>query len=331
MELKTISEVSKTFSISTRTLRYYEQIGLIASTKKEGYAYRVYDENSILSLQQIIILRKLRIPLKQIKDILSNGDAIFAIEVFRENIQELKDEITSLSTIKEILNILINKLQKKTSLKLKFDLLSDDSMLKIIDSLSLQKSNFKEEKSMEDLNKASKNLSTLKNVKIIHLPPCTVAASHYIGENPEENAGKQLEKFLKDSNLYKIKPDARVFGFNHPNPSPEKSVYGYELWVTIPEDMDVLPPLQKKQFNGGLYAAHTIVFPNFHEWEWLYNWVTIDNPKYESNALDDGGEFMGGSLEEHINYVYHSNLNWPESHEHQLDLLLPVKLKVDMK
>lgn len=327
MELKTISEVSKTFSISTRTLRYYEQIGLIASTKKDGYAYRVYDENSILSLQQIIILRKLRIPLKQIKDVLSNGEAIFAIEVFRENVRELTDEITSLSTIKEILNILIDKLQKKTNLKLKFNLLSDDSILKIIDSLSLQKSNLKEEKSMEDLNKATESLSTLKNVRIIHLPPCTVAASHYIGENPEENAGKQLEKFLKDSNLYQIKPDARVFGFNHPNPSPEKSIYGYELWVTIPEDMDVPPPLEKKQFNGGLYAAHTIVFPNFHEWEWLHNWVTIDNPKYESNALDDDGEFMGGSLEEHINYVYHANLNWPESDEHQLDLLFPVKLK----
>lgn len=331
MELKTISEVSKTFSISTRTLRYYEQIGIIESTKKDGYAYRVYDENSILSLQQIIILRKLRIPLKQIKDILSSKDAIFAIEVFRENVQGLTDEISSLSTIKEILNMLINNLQKKTSHKLKLDLFNDDSILKIIDSLSLKKSNLKEEKSMEELNKASKNLSTLKNVRIIHLPPFTVAASHYIGENPEENAGKQLEKFLKDSNLYKIKPDARVFGFNHPNPIQEKSVYGYELWVTIPDDMDVPSPLIKRQFKGGLYAAHTIVFPNFHEWEWLYNWVAIDNQKYESNALDDGGEFMGGSLEEHINYVYNANLNWPESDEHQLDLLFPVKLKSCIK
>lgn len=327
MELKTISEVSRNFSISTRTLRYYEQIGLIESTKKDGYAYRVFDESSIISLQQIIILRKLRIPLKQIKDILSNRDAIFAIEVFKEKVQELTDEITSLSTIREILNILIDKLQKKENLKLKLDLLSDDSILKIINSLSLKKSSLKEEKSMEDLDKATERLSTLKNVRIIHLPPCTIAASHYIGENPEENAGKQLEKFLKDSNLYQIKPDARVFGFNHPNPSPEKSIYGYELWVTIPDDMEVPPPLEKKQFNGGLYAAHAIVFPNFHEWEWLYNWATIDNPKYESNAFDDNGEFMGGSLEEHINYVYHANLDWPESDEHQLDLLFPVKLK----
>jgi len=63
---------------------------------------------------------------------------------------------------------------------------------------------------MEDLNKAAESLSTLKNVRIIHLPPFTFAARHYIGENPEENAEKQLEKFIKTSNLPQIKPDARV-------------------------------------------------------------------------------------------------------------------------
>lgn len=327
MELKTISEVSKTFSISTRTLRYYEQIGLIKSSKKEGYAYRVYDENSILSLQQIIILRKLRIPLKQIKDMLGKQEIVEAIEIFKKNVSELNDEINALATIREILYIFIKKLEEKGNGKLKFNLLNEESILKIIDSLSLQKSNLREEKSMEDLNKASEDLSILKNVRIIQLPPCTVAASHYIGENPEDNAGKQLEKFLKDSNLYQIKPDARVFGFNHPNPSTEKAEYGYELWVTIPEDMEVPAPLEKKHFPGGMYAAHTIVFPNFHEWQWLFNWVTKDNTKYESNSIDDGGEYMSGLLEEHMNYVYNLNLNWPESDEHQLDLLYPIKLK----
>ncbi len=43
MELQTISQVSKDFSISTRTLRYYEQIGLITAVRKEDFAYRVYD------------------------------------------------------------------------------------------------------------------------------------------------------------------------------------------------------------------------------------------------------------------------------------------------
>lgn len=72
MNLTTISEISKNFDISTRTLRYYEKIGLLQSSKKEGYAYRTYDEEAITRLQQIIILRKLRIPLKQIIEILDS-------------------------------------------------------------------------------------------------------------------------------------------------------------------------------------------------------------------------------------------------------------------
>lgn len=61
MELQTLSQISKFFHLSTRTLRYYEQIGLIQSEKKDVYAYRVYSEDTIKRLQQIVILRKLRI------------------------------------------------------------------------------------------------------------------------------------------------------------------------------------------------------------------------------------------------------------------------------
>jgi DNA-binding transcriptional MerR regulator len=326
MELKTISQVSKDFDITTRTLRYYETLNLIKSTKKDNYAYRVYNEDSILRLQQIIILRKLRIPLKQIYKIINNESARASIEVFKESISELTKEIKSLSTIKEILTNLIKELQKTENFKLNISLLSNDSVLEIIEYASFNKIKFKEEKSMEELKAASENLETLKNVRIVYLPPFTVASSHYIGENPEENAENQLNKFISENNLYELKPDARVFGFNHPNPSKERTDYGYEFWVTVPENMEVPDYITKKKFNGGLYAAHTIVLGNFNEWKWLSNWVN-DSQKYNPNCIEDNGEYMGGLLEEHLNYIYNSKLNLPESDEHQLDLLFPVKLK----
>lgn len=327
MELVTISEVSKNFNVSTRTLRYYEQIGLLKSSKMEGYAYRVYNEEAVLRLQQIIILRKLLIPLKEIAVILKDESSISAIEVFKKNISELSDKIESLEMVRKVLNSLILELEKRQHVKVQLNLLKSASILSIVNSLPMLNFNFKEEKSMEDLNKAAKKLERLTDVRIIHLPEYTVAASHYVGENPEDNAGAQLEKFLKESNLYKVKPDARVFGFNHPNPSNDRPVYGYELWVTIPDDMEVPAPLEKKHFKGGLYAAHMITLGNFHEWQWLVDWVTVSNDKYEEDTLNDNGEVMSGLLEEHLNYVYHSSLNWPESDEHQLDLLFPVKLK----
>ena len=61
MELQTASQVSRDYGISTRMLRYYEQMGLMESNHVDDYAYRVYDDAALKRLQQIIILRKLQI------------------------------------------------------------------------------------------------------------------------------------------------------------------------------------------------------------------------------------------------------------------------------
>ncbi|MFC3745380.1 effector binding domain-containing protein [Paenibacillus sp. GCM10012306] len=327
MELVTISEVSRHYQVTTRTLRYYEQLGLISSSKLEGYAYRTYNQCALRRLQQIIILRKLNIPLKQIASILENEDVRATVEIFKERVKEVTGRIDSLTTIKEIILKLIEGLENSHQLDINQNMLNDEALLREVASLSLTYLDLKEDKSMKDLNKAAETLQTIENVRIVHVPPFTVASSHFIGENPEEHAGKQLYQFVQESQLYNVKPDARVFGFNHPNPSNERPFYGYEFWVTIPEEWDVPAPLVKKKFAGGLYAAHTITLDNFQEWELLSRWVYQDNPKVEANTLDDNGEFMNGLLEEHLNYVYHCHLNQPWNDQNQIDLLFPIKLK----
>lgn len=327
MELITISEITKAFKVSTRTLRYYEEIGLIESQRKEDYAYRVYDQKAIGRLQQIIVLRKLNISLKEIKEMLDQEDIRLALGVFKKHIRDINSKVEALNIIKRLLQNLSNQLERKQHLEEKLNLLGEESILSILDAFSLNTFNPEEEKNMEELSKATENLQKLKDVRIVHLPACTVASCHYIGENPEKHVGDQLDKFIRESNLYDIKPDARVFGFNHPNPSKDQPVYGYEFWVTIPKDMEVPDYVTKKEFKGGLYAAHMIVLGNFHEWQWLTDWVTMDNPKYESNTVDDGGQCMYGLLEEGLNFLYNSKLNWPDSDENQLDLLYPIKLR----
>jgi len=326
MNLMTISEVTKAFNVSTRTLRYYEQIGLLSSQRKEDYAYRVYDENAVRRIQYIIMLRKLRIPLKQIALILNEPEHVKIIEIFQENIKELNNEISALNTIRDVLRIFTERLKESTGRNIKLNLLEDADIIKVIEPLTLSKIKFKEEKSMGELNKANETLDKLKNVRVILLPPCTVASYHFIGENPEENAGAVMDKFVRESKLYEKKPDSKMFGFNHPNPSPNRTHYGYEIWVTIPEDMEVPAPLVKKQFNGGLYAAHTIKFPDFHEWQLLVKWVE-DNDKFSANYSELGDEIMSGCLEEHLNWVYSSHMGWPQNGiDGHIDLLLPIKL-----
>ena len=62
-----IRDVSNKYDISARTLRYYEQIGLITSHRSDDYAYRLYDEHTLQRLEQILILRKLNISIKDIQ------------------------------------------------------------------------------------------------------------------------------------------------------------------------------------------------------------------------------------------------------------------------
>lgn len=70
----TIKEIAELAGVTTRTLRYYDQIGLLrpASTGDNGYRY--YDHGSLLRLQQILFYRELEVPLKEIQRMLSRPD-----------------------------------------------------------------------------------------------------------------------------------------------------------------------------------------------------------------------------------------------------------------
>ena len=327
MEIMTISELSKNFEVSARMIRYYEKLGLLTSQRKLDYAYRVYDQLAVRRLQQIIILRKLRIPLKHIAIILDDKEQVQALNIMRENLFELEEEINALSIIREILNTFILRLDESISKRIRLDILKDNELIDVVNALSLSKNNLKEDHSMNDLNKANDNIQCKLNVRLVLLPPCTLASYHYIGENPEEKTGDMMSKFITENKLYEKKPDARMFGFNHPNPSKEREFYGYEVWVTIPEDMEVSAPYVKKHFEGGLYAAHAINFPDFHEWKYLQKWVE-DNEIYTANYSELGDEIMGGLLEEHLNSVYSCHVGWPKDGiDGKIDLLFPIKKK----
>lgn len=179
---------------------------------------------------------------------------------------------------------------------------------------------------MEELNRAGEILDRSLQVRILLLPPCTVASYHYIGENPEEAVGEVMTRFVQESGVYEKKPDARMYGFNHPNPGVlENGIHGYEDWLTIPEDMEVKAPLEKKRFSGGLYAVMTIPFPEFQLWENLTRWVN-ESPDFEPNYSELGEEIMGGCLEEHLNWVFAAHNGWKEDGlPGQIDLMLPIK------
>lgn len=72
--MKTISQVAKLTGISTRTLQYYDEIGLLTPSQRTDAGYRFYDDDSLQKLQQILFFKELGFRLKDIKEILSKAD-----------------------------------------------------------------------------------------------------------------------------------------------------------------------------------------------------------------------------------------------------------------
>ena len=72
--MMTVHEVGKRTGVTIRTLQYYDSIGLLRPTAVTEAGYRLYDEDALLTLQQILLFRELEFPLKEIKSILSDPD-----------------------------------------------------------------------------------------------------------------------------------------------------------------------------------------------------------------------------------------------------------------
>lgn len=325
MEYMTITELTKAFNVSSRMIRYYEKMGLMESSRRENYAYRVYDETAVKRLQQIIILRKLRISLKEIAVILGDNEQKEALQIMQENVCKLDDEIDALNTIKDILNVFIVRLNESVCKKIRLDFLDDTELLAMTKILKGAKTNMKEEHSIEQLNNANETIHKLqdKDVRILYIPPMTAASIHCVSEAPENDCHIQLKKFVMENRLWKTKPDFRIFGFNNDDPD----CHGYEMWVTVPENLEVSEPFLKKQISGGLYGAHMIPFGAFEEWQWLYEWAATSK-EYDIDWRAPEN-MMGGMLEEHIRN--HINNFDDEAKENngmtQLDLLIPIRRK----
>jgi len=67
-----IGYVSKKTGVSVRSLRHYDNIGLLSPSGVSDAGYRLYSEYDIFMLQQVIMLKKMQIPLQKIKSILQD-------------------------------------------------------------------------------------------------------------------------------------------------------------------------------------------------------------------------------------------------------------------
>lgn len=70
--MKTVKEVSDITGVSIRTLRYYDEIGLLKPTRLTEAGYRLYDNQALEKLQQIMFFREIEVSLSDIKEIMDS-------------------------------------------------------------------------------------------------------------------------------------------------------------------------------------------------------------------------------------------------------------------
>jgi len=94
----TSNKLSKMSGVSARTLRYYDEIGLLKPARVELSGYRIYGQNELDTLQQILFYRELGFPLDEIKSILYAPDYDRG-QAFQSHLAELNKKRERLDTL----------------------------------------------------------------------------------------------------------------------------------------------------------------------------------------------------------------------------------------
>jgi len=306
-----IGEAAKQFDISNRTLRHWEDMGILKSTRTEN-DYRYYDDNNMARINQIVLLRKLKMPIADIERIFVKGDFNAAVKALNNHLETLKQDTAIYQTLIVYMEKLIRHIEKTYSLDEIF------SYLEVQSTLSDSKHGATPQITLSKKEVSMLN-ERLDNVRIVRLPAMTVAAYCAVSATPEYDCAKVFDPFVLGNGLHK-KSGFRSFGFNNPDPSENDPTYGYETWVTIPEDFEIIKPFIKKQFDGGLFASISATLNEIGErWMQLYKWCESSG-KYDFDASIQWLEELSMDYEEFISE------QTPDG-DKQLDLLMPIKLK----
>jgi DNA-binding transcriptional MerR regulator len=93
-----IAEVSRMAGVTSRTLRHYDEIGLLSPAYAAANGYRYYEQDELLRLQQILVLRELGVGLPEIGRILDEQtDRIAALREHHKRLLAERDRLSTLA------------------------------------------------------------------------------------------------------------------------------------------------------------------------------------------------------------------------------------------
>ena len=313
-----IGEAALRYNISNRTLRYWEEAGILTSIRQDN-GYRFYDDGNITRIKQIMMLRKLRVPIQDIQRIFVSNELSCAVDALQRHLEATRHEAEELNALSTVLERLIKAVESRNMLSEVFEYLDvpDNTAISELKS-ALQITLSERDNTMLENSSYSK----IGNVRIVSLPRMVLACYKAESNMPEKDCSAVVNKMIHENSLYE-KYGFRHFGFNNPDPQEGNPVYGYEMWVVVPEDFIVPEPFRRKEFDGGLFASVPAQMTVIGErWRQLWDWV-MNNEKYE---VDWNPDIDRRYFEECIDYISFNSEETDEN-DKQLDLMAPIKQK----
>ena len=93
----TVGQVAELFGVTVRTLHHYDEIGLLVPSERSGAGYRLYTDGDLARLQQVVVYRRLELPLEEIATLLDGDeDAVDHLRRQRATVMSRLDELREL-------------------------------------------------------------------------------------------------------------------------------------------------------------------------------------------------------------------------------------------
>ncbi len=108
MSLFSTGEVSKQYGVSVRTLRYYDQIGLLLPSIKSDSGTRMYTKEDLQLLEKITLLKSLSLPLTEIKKIIGE---VTIKDILAAQKKDVQTQLNQLQSASEKINTLLHILE----------------------------------------------------------------------------------------------------------------------------------------------------------------------------------------------------------------------------
>ena len=309
MELIKITDLAPQLGLTSRSLRYYEEAGLIQSVRLPGEKYRFFDAANIERLKQIIVLRKMMIPIKDILRIYQSSDMSVVVEVFVGRIQAIDQEAAALSELRRITDeflqtMLKNGVRKISALPLLYEALINQE----IGQASVKS---RPPVPYDELAVVSAQLARPAEPSIVRLPAMRVLSSR-LKESPQASASDEFWRWVQMRGLSPGNPGA--------HDRFEFQADGDDVTLLrIADDFFNDSPYLDYKINGGLFAVIG-AYLDEDLGERLRSLVSsFDNHYYEIDYMHGGGLRHEVMLE---------NLISPDEKRELVSLLVPVKKRL---